>query len=69
VMMTAALDDDGFRACDRRRRDRERAKGCNDKSNLSHDVLLQLVKIKPAIRGNVPEELEENSEQVFRHSS
>jgi hypothetical protein len=39
MMMTAALDDHGLRARDRRDGDRKCANGCNDKSKLPHDVL------------------------------
>jgi hypothetical protein len=60
MMMTAALDDDGLRARDRRYGNDKCAKGCNDKSKLSHDFLILLgvsVRIKLAVRGNVPPEL------------
>src|ERR1700736_660524 len=40
VMIAAAFDHDGFRACNRRPRNGDRAKGCNDVSKLLHNVLL-----------------------------
>src|SRR5712671_8073133 len=39
IMMATALDDDGLGAGNRRRRNHDRAKGCDDKSKLLHDVI------------------------------
>ena len=67
VMMAATLDYDRLRAGDRRCCcNHERANGCNDQSKLPHDVSSNWVNIKLAMQGNVPEELQENSERVFR---
>jgi hypothetical protein len=67
MVMAAALDDDRLCAGDRRCCcNHERANGCNDQSKLPHDVSSNWVNIKLAMRGNVPEELQENSERVFR---
>src|ERR1700675_4735191 len=46
MMMGTALDHDGLSACNRRRRDGNRAKGRNNVSKLLHVVLLHWVKIK-----------------------
>ena len=40
VMIAAAFDHDGLRACNRWGRNSDRAKGCNDVSKLLHHVLL-----------------------------
>jgi hypothetical protein len=41
MVMAATLDDDGLRACDRRKRDDDHTQGGNSKTKLLHVVLLQ----------------------------
>ena len=65
VAVAAVPDHNGFSAGDRRRCDSNRAKSCNDVSELLHTVLLGCARIKPHTSGNVPREFEENSEQMF----
>ena len=65
VMVAAALDYRGFSAGNRRRRDGDRAKGCNNVSKLLHVVLLGWRGIKPRMQRNVPAEPPENSERLF----
>src|SRR5690349_12514839 len=42
AMMIAALDHDGLGTCNRRRRDGDRAKSCENVSKLLHVILSQL---------------------------
>ena len=58
-------DHDFFRTCNRRRRDGNRAKCCNNVSKLLHDVLLVCAGDQHCVARNVPGETEENSEQAF----
>src|SRR5205807_10306192 len=65
MMLTTTLDHVGLCARNRRRRDGDRAKRCNDVTKLFHVVLLDWARIKHRIPTNVPQEPEENSEQLF----
>jgi hypothetical protein len=65
VVMTTALDDDGPGAGNRRQRHRHRTESRERKSKLSHIVLLTIVRMQPPMRRNVPQELQEFSEQLF----
>jgi hypothetical protein len=65
VAVAAVPDHHGFSAGDRRRCDSNRAKCGNNVCELLHAVLLGCAGIKPHTFGNVPDEFEENSEQLF----
>jgi hypothetical protein len=65
VLMTA-FDHHRLGACNRRRRNRDRAKSSKNVTKLLHVVLSSNKReIKRPDERNVPQELEENSEQLF----